>query len=45
MDVIVASGGLTRGDEVGDLGGVFCGDRPRRRSSDDMLMISVVQRR
>lgn len=36
MDLIVGSGGLIRGDEVGDLGGDFCGDRPRRRSNEDI---------
>lgn len=33
---IVGSGGRTRGDEVGDTGGDFCGERPLSRSSDDM---------
>lgn len=36
MDLIVGSGGLIRGEEVGDLGGDFCGDRPRRRSNEDI---------
>ena len=42
VDVIVESGGRTcSGDEVGDLGGVFCGDSPRRRSSEDILAYNM----
>jgi len=36
VDVMVGSGGRTSGDEVGDLGGVFWGDLPRRRSNEDI---------
>jgi hypothetical protein len=39
VEVIVGSGGRTRGDEVGDFGGDFCGDRPRRRSSVDITVL------
>lgn len=41
MELIIGSGGRTTGEEVGDLGGVFCGDRPRplRRSREDIMMI------
>jgi hypothetical protein len=38
VDAIVGSGGLIRGEEVGDLGGDFCGDRPRRRSNEDIAV-------
>src|ERR1700732_2242007 len=36
VEDIVESGGRTLGDEVGETGGDFCGERPRRRSRDDI---------
>jgi len=36
VEDIVASGGRTRGDEVGETGGDFCGERPRSLSSEDI---------
>ena len=38
VDDIVGSGGRMVGEEVGDLGGDFRGDSPRRRSKEDICV-------